>query len=73
MLQNIRMSNFVILKWWTFEYKTKFEKRSLLFISETFLRYSFKRLYEGSFENLQINSNGKSQTRTTMSHNFATL
>ena len=27
-LQNIRMSNIVILKWWLFEYKTKVEKNA---------------------------------------------
>ena len=34
MLQNIRMSNFVILKWRPFEYKAKFGKNPLLIRSE---------------------------------------
>ena len=34
MLQNIRMSNFVTLKWRPFEYKAKFGKNPLLFRSE---------------------------------------
>ena len=52
------MLNLVILKWCHFEYKTQYEKRPLLFrfqisIFEIFL----KRMYEGSFKDLQINSN----------------
>ena len=52
------MSSLVILKWRPFEYKAKFEKRSVLFRSEigTFGIF-FKRLQEESFEDLQINSN----------------
>ena len=52
------MSNLAILNWRAFEYKEKFEKRSLLLRSERgiFLMF-FKRLYEESFEDLQISSN----------------
>ena len=57
-LQNIRMSNLVILKRRPFEYKVKFEKRPLLFRSEIGIFDIFlKRMYEESFEDLQINSN----------------
>ena len=47
-LYNVRISNFVILKWQPFESKAKFE----ISIFHIF----FKRLYEESFKNLQINS-----------------
>ena len=48
-LQNIRMSNRVILKWGPFEYKTKFEKKSLLFRSEVgIFEIFFKTLHEES-------------------------
>ena len=33
-LQNIRMLNFVILKWWPFEYKAKFEKERSLYLGQ---------------------------------------
>ena len=41
-LQNIKMSNLVILKWWRFEYKTKFEKKKLFYLGkkQTFLTYN---------------------------------
>ena len=68
------MSTFVILKWRSFEYKTKFEKRPLLFRSEIdIFDIFFSRLYKESFEDLQISSNEKFQTRTTMSHKMAAL
>ena len=52
------MSNLVILNWLPFEYKAKFEKKSLLFRSEIdIFDIYFKRLYEKSFDDLQINSN----------------
>ena len=52
------MSNLVILTWRPFEYKPKLEKRPLLFRSEIgIFDIYFKRLYEESFEDLQINSN----------------
>ena len=52
------MSNLVILTWQPFEYKPKLEKRPLLlFRSEIGIFDIFiKRLYEESFEDLQINS-----------------
>ena len=59
-LQNVRMSNLVILKWWHFEYKTKFEKKRLLFRSKIVIfDIFFKRLCEESFGDLEINSNSK--------------
>ena len=69
------MSNYVIVKWQSFEYKAKFEKKSpFLFRSEVgIFDIFFKRLYEKSFEDLQINSNSKFQTRATMSHKMAAL
>ena len=68
------MSNLVILKWWPFEYKLKFEKKPLLFRSDVdIFDIFFKRLYEESFEDLQIRSNGKFQTCVIMSHKMATL
>ena len=39
------MSNLVTLKWWSFEYKGKFEKRSLLFRSEKGIFYMFFEKY----------------------------
>ena len=55
-------------------YKRKFEKRPLLFRSEIgIFDIFFKRLHEVSFEDLQLNSNWKFQTRATMSHNMASL
>ena len=51
------MSNLVILKWWPFEYKAKFEKSPLLFRPEiSIFDIFFKRLYKDSFEELEINS-----------------
>ena len=61
-LQNIRMSNLVILKWGFFKYKAEF--KSEIGIFDIF----FKRLYEKCFEDLQINSNSKFETRVTISH-----
>ena len=51
------MSNLVIRNWWSFEYKAKFAKQMpLLFRSEIgIFDIFFKRLYEESFEDLQIN------------------
>ena len=73
-LQNIRMSNLVIPKWRLFEYKLKFEKLPLLFRSEIDLfEIFFKRLYKESFEDLQINSHWKFQTRATMSDQMAAI
>ena len=58
MLQNIRMSNLVILNWRPLEYKANTEKRPLLFRSEIgVFDIFFKRLYQESFDDLQINSN----------------
>ena len=52
------MSKLVILNWQPFEYKAKFEKRPLLFKSgEGIFDIFLKRLYEESFEDLQVNSN----------------
>ena len=52
------MSNLAILKWWPFEYKTKFEKNAFLFRSAIgSLEVFFKRLYEERFEDVQSNSN----------------
>ena len=68
------MSNLVILKWRPFEYKSKFENRPLLFRSEIDIFEIFlKRLYKESFEDLEINSNWKFQTRATMSNEMAAL
>ena len=52
------MSNFVILEWWPFEYKTKFEKKSVLFRSAIdIFDIFFRRLYTEYLEDLRINSN----------------
>ena len=68
------MSNLVIPKWRLFEYKLKFEKLPLLFRSEIDLfEIFFKRLYKESFEDLQINSHWKFQTRATMSDQMAAI
>ena len=73
-LQNIRMSNFVMLKWRPFEYKTKSQKKHLLFRSKIrIFDIFFKGLCEGSFEDLQINDNLKFQTDATVSHELAAL
>ena len=64
----------VILKWRSKEYNAKFEKRPLLLRSEiSSLDIFFERLQEEIFEDLQINSNGKFQTRATISHKMADL
>ena len=64
----------VILKWRSKEYNAKFEKRSLLLRSEiSTLDIFFERLQEEIFEDLQINSNGKFQTRATISHKMTDL
>ena len=62
------------LKWLPFEYTAKFVKKSLLFWSKivTFDMF-FKRQHEESFEDLQINSKGKFQFRTIVSHKMAAL
>ena len=58
MLQNVRTSNFVVLEWRPFEYKPRFEKKPLLIRSKiSIFDIFFKRQYEQSFEDLQINSN----------------
>ena len=64
----------VILKWRSKEYNSKFEKKPLLFSSEfsTFDIF-FERLHEEVFEDLQIISNGKFQTRATISHKMTHL
>ena len=63
------MPRLVILKWQPFKYKAKFKESPHLFRSEIdIFDIFFKRLYEESFEDLQINSNCKFQTRITMSH-----
>ena len=50
------------------------KKRPLLFRSEiSIFDICFKRMYEESFEDLQINSNWKSQTCGTMSHKISVL
>ena len=50
----------VIVKWWPFEYKAKSGKSSLSFRSEIgVFDMLFKRLYEESFEDLQVCSNSK--------------
>ena len=68
-LQYIRMSNLVILKSLLLEYKAKFEKKASLFRFEIgVLGIFLKRLRERSFEDLQINSNWKFQTHTTIKH-----
>ena len=68
------MSNLVILKLRPFKYKAKFEKSPLLFRSEIgIFDIFFKKLYEESFEDLQINSNCKFQTCVTMCHKMAVL
>ena len=55
------MLKLVIIKWQPFEYKTKVEKRPLLFRSEiSIFDIFFKRLHEESFHDLQINSNSAS-------------
>ena len=73
-LLNIRMPKLVILKWWSFEYKGKCEKTHFLFRSVTSVfETNFKRLYEERFEDLQINSCWKIQTRPTMSHKMTAL
>ena len=51
-LQNIKMSSLVILKWRHFEYKIKFEKGP----KQAFLTYSFKDCAKKVFEDLEINS-----------------
>ena len=33
-LQNIRMSNFAVLKWRPFEYKAKFEQKTLFYLNQ---------------------------------------
>ena len=49
-------------------------KKPLLFRSEIgIFDIFFKKLYEESFEDLQINSNWKLQTRATVSHKMMTL
>ena len=73
LLQDIRMSNLVKLKWWPFEYKAKFEKRSQCRSEIGIFDIFYKRLYEDSFEDLQINSSWKFQTCATMSHKMETL
>ena len=51
------MANLVELKWRPFEYNATFENRSLLFKSEIgIFDIFFKRLYEKSLQDLQINS-----------------
>ena len=71
-LQNIKMSKLVILKWKNIRENLK--KRPLLFRSEIgIFDIFFKRLHEVSFEDLQLNSNWKFQTRATMSHKMASL
>ena len=64
-LQNIRMSNLVILKWWSFKYKVKFEKKPISFnskigIFEKFLKDCTKkvlRIYKSiAIENTQRSS-----------------
>ena len=63
------MSNLVILKSLLLEYKAKFEKKASLFRFEIgVLGIFLKRLRERSFEDLQINSNWKFQTHTTIKH-----
>ena len=52
-LQNIRMSNLVKLKWQSFQHKTKFQNRFEIGSFNLF----YKRLYNESFADLQINSN----------------
>ena len=64
----------MILKWWPFEYKAKSGKRSLSFRSEIgVFDILFKRLYEESFEDLQVCGNSKLLTCATMSHKAAAL
>ena len=72
-LLNIRMSNFVILKWRPFEYKANLKKMSLKVRSRHFWHIFFKTLCEGSFEDVQINNNWKFQTRPTISHKLEDL
>ena len=68
------MSKLLILKWRPFEYKANFEKRSLLFSSEiAIFDIFFKRLDQESFEDLQIISDSKFQTRVSMSHKMVAL
>ena len=71
-LQNIKMSKLVILK--SKNIRENLKKRPLLFRSEIgIFDMFFKRLHEVSFEDLQLNSNWKFQTRATMSHKMASL
>ena len=77
-LQNNRMSNLVILKWWHFEYKVnlkiKIKKWRLLFRSKVdFFDVFSKRLCKGSFDYLEINSYSKFHTRATISQKMAAL
>ena len=62
------------LKWRSFEYKSKIEKKVYLFRSGIgIFEIFFKSLYEESFDDLQINSNWKFQTLATMSHKMVTV
>ena len=71
-LQNINMSKLAILKWKNIRQNLK--KGPLLFRSEIgIFDIFFKRLHEVNFEDLQLNSNWKFQTRATMFHNMAPL
>ena len=56
MLQDIRISDLMILKWQPFEYNAKFEKRPLLFRSkEGIFNIFLKRMCEESLDDLQTN------------------
>ena len=64
----------MILKWQPLESKAKFGKRPVLFTFEiSIFDIFFKRLYEESFEDLQVHSNLTFQTRATMSHKWCPL
>ena len=65
-LQNIRMPNFVILNDGSLKIRQNF---NILFSSKiAIFDIFFTRLHEDCFEDLQVNSNWKFQTRATISH-----
>ena len=57
--KNIRMSNFVLLKWRHFKHKAKFEKNGLFSLGLKYVIFDifFKRRCKESFEDLEFNSN----------------
>ena len=73
--KNIRMSNFVLLKWRHFKHKAKFEKNGLFSLGLKYVIFDifFKRRCKESFEDLEFNSNWKFQTRAALFHKMAAL